>query len=168
MDPCQGAVRRLHRTVDRGRVLVRPFGAGRARAGLHLPHRPRHALFARQVALQDLYRGLHRPEGQEVGLRGVLFPYRTLRRFAGVVQHALGGTVLPRTDGAAFGARGDSRQRGRDRRGHRACPRLPALPGQQPQTGSHGIPGRQRVVRHAEAEGFLPRKARHRGVPARG
>ena len=27
-----------------------------------------------------------------------------------------------------------------------------------PQTGSHGIPGRQRVVRHAEAEGFLPRK----------
>ena len=49
----------------------------------------------------------------------------------------------------------------RKAKGFRLCER------QQAQAGPDGIPGRQPLCRDAEAEGFLPRTAHRRGVPAR-
>ena len=167
MDPCEGTVRRFHRTADRGHRVVRPRGARPASAGLHLPDRPRHAFLARQVALQDLYRGLHCAEGQEIGFRGILFPHRTLLRLAGVLQPAFGGRRVHRADGAAVDPRGGARQRRADRGGDPEGQRVPAVQRQQAQAGPDGIPGRQPLCRDAEAEGFLPRTAHRRGVPAR-
>ena len=68
---------------------------------------------------------------------------------------------------SAVDPRGGARQRRADRGGDPEGQRVPAVQRQQAQAGPDGIPGRQPLCRDAEAEGFLPRTAHRRGVPAR-
>ena len=71
MDPCEGTVRRFHRTADRGHRVVRPRGARPASAGLHLPDRPR---FSPDKSPYKTYIGAYiAPKGKKSGFAGYYF-----------------------------------------------------------------------------------------------
>lgn len=107
------------------------------------------------------------PKGKKSGFAGYYFHIEPCCDSLVCCNLLSAGAVCIEPTGAAVDPRGGARQRRADRGGDPEGQRVPAVQRQQAQAGPDGIPGRQPLCRDAEAEGFLPRTAHRRGVPAR-